>query len=77
MLVTTTIETFSTIQLEQVEYQVVHQNARRIRLVIPHLAVNQAYARHLKYLVALECVTQVRINPVASSIAVEYDYEAL
>lgn len=57
-----------------VKYKIVHQNERRIRLCIPQLAEDKAYADHLKHLVeSIDGVADVRINPAASSIAVEYD----
>ena len=59
-----------------VGYKIVHKNHRRIRISIPRLATDTEYARTLKYLVeSIDSVTEVRINPVVSSIAVEYDYQ--
>ena len=61
----------------KVEYQVVHKNARRIRIRIPRLAEDTEYASKLKYIVESQaCVTLVRINSAARSIIVEYDYKA-
>jgi Cu2+-exporting ATPase len=59
-----------------VGYKIVHKNLRRIRISIPRLATDTEYACTLKYLVeSIDSVTEVRINPVVSSIAVEYDYQ--
>lgn len=75
MLISTKTETFSTSQVERVKCQVVHRNERRIRVVVPRLAFDSAYAEALKDLVeSVDYVTHVRINPAAKSIAVEYDY---
>ena len=76
MLVSTKTEPLSTSQVERVNCQVVHRNERRIRVVVPRLGFDSAYARHLKDLVeSVDYVTHVRINPAAKSIAVEYDYK--
>ena len=75
MLVSTKTETFSTNQVERVKCQVVHRNERRIRVVVPRLGFDSAYAQKVKDLVeSVDYVTDVRINPAAKSIAVEYDY---
>lgn len=77
MVTITQTETFSTSQLEKQtqQYQVVHQNERRIRLLVSRL-VDPVYAERLKYLVeSLDYVTEVRINRAAKSIAVEFDYQ--
>ncbi|MCL6752101.1 hypothetical protein KBT16_14470 [Nostoc sp. CCCryo 231-06] len=59
-----------------VGYEIVHKNPRRIRISIPRLAADAEYVRTLKYLVeSIDSVIEVRINPVVSSIAVEYDYQ--
>ncbi len=71
------VEFLSLESTEKVDYQVVHQNQRRIRLLVPKLGVDASYAFKLKYLVeSLEYVTHVHINIDASTIAVEYDYFA-
>lgn len=76
MVAITKTEVFSTSQLEQqplVEYQIVHQNERRIRLSMPRL-VDTVYADRLKFLVeSLDYVSNVRINRAAKSIAIEFD----
>lgn len=61
----------------KVEYQVVHQNAKRIRVLVPRLAFDTDYAEKLKYLAqSLDYVTNVHINPAARSLTVEYEYFA-
>jgi Cu2+-exporting ATPase len=61
----------------KVSYQVVHQNAKRIRLLVLRLADDTAYAEKLKSLVhSLDCVTSVYINSAARSMAVEYDFNS-
>lgn len=62
--------------VEELSHYVVHRNERRLRVCIPRLARDTEYAHKLKYLVeSIDWVTDVRINPPASSIAVEYDYK--
>ncbi len=59
-----------------VGYEVVHKNARRIRISIPRLAADTEYAHKLKYLVeSIDEVSEVRINQRVSCIAVEYSYK--
>lgn len=57
-----------------IEYQVVYKNDSRIRVKIPRLTDDLEYAKRLQQLVeSFNIVSHVRINPAASSIAVEYD----
>lgn len=67
-------EGYSTNQLSEVDYQVVHTNERRIRVCISRLSKDSEYARRLKQVIeSLHFVTDVRINPAASSLAIEYE----
>lgn len=76
MLATIETITSATSQFEA-QCEVVHRNQRRIRLKVPRLGFDTKYAGELKYLVeSLDYVQDVRINRAASSIAVEYDYNA-
>jgi len=57
-------------------YQVKHRNERYLRIQIPDLADNPAYASNLQYLAeSIEWAIDVRINPVTRSIAVEFDQQ--
>jgi Heavy metal associated domain 2 len=56
------------------EYQVVHNTMGRFRIRIPKLVNNSYFARRLDWLVAsLDFVTDVRINPLAGSMIVNYE----
>ena len=64
-------------EINQISYQVVYTNIGRIRIKIPRLRFDSEYATKLKQLVeSLKFVTSVRINPIATSIIVEYDAHA-
>ncbi len=64
-------------QSQNIPYQVVHWIAGRIRIRIPRLAHDSEYASQLKYLVeSLDFVSSVCVNPLASSVIVEYNHEA-
>ncbi|MCX7593633.1 MAG: HAD family hydrolase [Fischerella sp.] len=55
-------------------YQVVHSTFGRYRIRIPHLAHGSDFANKLKALVeSLAFVTEVRINPQASSLIISYE----
>ncbi|MFB2836127.1 EcsC family protein [Floridanema evergladense] len=61
-----------------VEFKVVHKVFGRIRLKIPMLKSNPDYGWLLEKLVkSIEMVKEVRINPLASSLVVEYDRHAI
>jgi cation transport ATPase len=80
VVATAQAEAFSTPQLKnepkKVEYLISHQNERRIRLFIPRLGFDEAYAGKLQFIVeSLSWVTSARINLAAKSIAVEFNYE--
>ena len=68
----------STAQPEKIDYRVVHEIVGRIRIRIPRLAVDPAYAAKLQQSVkSINSVTSVRINPLASSIVVQYRASAV
>ena len=68
----------STDQPEKVDYKVVHEIVGRIRIRIPRLAVDPAYAARLQQSVkSIDSVTSVRINPLASSMIVQYRASAV
>lgn len=57
------------------KYQVVHVVPGRIRFRVSALAENLDYTQHLeKIFTAIAWVTQVRIRPAASSIAIYYEF---
>jgi cation transport ATPase len=54
-------------------YQIVHHTAGRYRIRIPRLAVDQPFAAKLTQLIqTLDFVSDVRINPAACSLVVNY-----
>ncbi len=54
-------------------YQVVHSTLGRCRIRVPRLADDLEFAENLNRLVeSLQFVTEVRINPAASSLIVNY-----
>ena len=54
-------------------YQIVHSIVGRLRIRIPRLAQDKAFAARLcGFVEPLAGVTQVRVNPIASSIVIEY-----
>ncbi|MEM6434111.1 MAG: HMA2 domain-containing protein [Cyanobacteria bacterium P01_D01_bin.115] len=56
------------------DYTIVHSVSGRIRLRIPRLLTDAAFAQRLeKLLLVQDIVSQVRINRAASSIAIQYD----
>ncbi|XWK86185.1 MAG: hypothetical protein U7127_18415 [Phormidium sp.] len=60
---------------EKLNYRVVHAIPGRIRIRIPRLVDDAEYANKIKNLIAaLDFVSYVRINPTASSLVVEYNY---
>ena len=63
----------SVADLDAIDCEVVHSTAWRIRIRVPTLARDAAYAERLnQWVTALDEVAQVRLNPVARSIVVEY-----
>lgn len=77
MLATSVTEVGPSIRVENIHYHVVHWITGRFRIRIPRLLYDAEYASKLKYLVeTLHFVNKVNINPSASSLIVEYDYEA-
>ena len=78
MFTTQELETPSNSQIEGVDYQIVHRNERRIRVLVPRLADDSDYLRRLQQLVErFNFVDDVRINPAARSIAVEYETKGI
>ncbi len=60
------------------DYQIVHSITGRFRFRVPKLARDGEFAAQLSGLVeSLEFVTAVRINPVAASLVVNYQLEAM
>ncbi len=58
-------------------YQIVHSIVGRLRIRIPRLAHDDAFAARLSgFVESLANVTQVRINPAASSIVIVYQSDA-
>jgi hypothetical protein len=56
------------------DYTIVHSTLGRLRLRIPRLLGDAAYAKHLeKLLLADERVTVVRLNRSAASLVIQYD----
>lgn len=61
-------------QSEIIHYQVIHATEGRFRIRIPQVTYDSEYASKLNLLVkSLEFVTDVRINPAASSLIVSYE----
>lgn len=57
----------------KIDYSVVHQIPRRIRLNVPKIAEDRAYGRRLERIVKTDAqVTSVRVNFGAASIAIAY-----
>ncbi len=55
-------------------FQVIHQTLGRIRISIPRLRDDDAYAAQLTKLVqSLSFVTTIRVNPAAQSMIIHYD----
>lgn len=55
-------------------YQVIHSSLGRCRIRVPQVASDSEYASKLHWLVkSLDFVTDIRINPAASSLVVNYD----
>ena len=76
MLVTTVTQAHPLAQVEKIDYQIVHSCAGRWRIRINRLTADSEYASKLKYsLESTDLITNVRINPAASSLIVEYNYE--
>ncbi|MBF2073295.1 MAG: heavy metal translocating P-type ATPase [Synechococcales cyanobacterium C42_A2020_086] len=75
-LITKVVETHSISHTEHIHYQVVHWVPGRFRIRIPQLARDEDYALQLKYLVGtLDFVTEVQLNPAASSLIVNYVHQ--
>ncbi|MGJ5674342.1 MAG: heavy metal translocating P-type ATPase [Nostochopsis sp.] len=63
-------------QAENIHYQVVHWIPGRFRILIPRLHEDEEYITKLKYVLdTIEFVTEVEINPQASSLVVSYKHE--
>ncbi len=59
---------------EIIHCQVVHATEGRIRIRVPQVTCDSEYASKLNWLVkSLDFVTNVRINPAASSLIVSYE----
>ena len=59
-------------------YQVIHSSLGRCRIRVPQVASDSEYASKLYWLVkSLDFVTGIRINPVASSLVVNYDADVV
>ncbi|MDY7012567.1 MAG: metal ABC transporter ATPase [Cyanobacteriota bacterium] len=59
-------------------YEIAHSVPGRVRLRVPRLASDRAFAQRLETLLtSSDRVTHVRLNPAAASIAVEYNAEEL
>ncbi|MBV9387231.1 MAG: hypothetical protein JOZ78_12480 [Chroococcidiopsidaceae cyanobacterium CP_BM_ER_R8_30] len=59
-------------------YQVIHSSLGRYRIRVPQVAIDSEYATKIYWLVkSLDFVTGVRINPVASSVIVNYDADVV
>jgi hypothetical protein len=53
--------------------RILHQTRGRIRLAVPRVKTDRAYAAHLQSVLgSLESVTRVRINPAAASVIIGY-----
>lgn len=75
---TTTLSSHLTSQAPQVKFQVVHWIAGRFRIRIPRLGYDVEYADKLLHVVGqIDAVTNVRVNPPARSLVVEYDLKLL
>ncbi|MFB2939074.1 HMA2 domain-containing protein [Aerosakkonemataceae cyanobacterium BLCC-F154] len=60
---------------ENLNYRVVHSIPGRIRIRISRLVNDSEYGNNLQHLIqALDFVSYVRINPAASSLVVEYNF---
>lgn len=74
---TVAVEVVSSLQPQNIHYEVVHWTTGRFRIRILRLADNSEYANQLQYSVeSLDFVNSVQINPASRSIIVEYDHEA-
>lgn len=79
-MVSTTQGTISSIdeEVDKLGYKVIHSNELRLRIYLPRLAVDAEYAQTLKQVMeSFNFVTDVRINPAAKSIAIEYDSQGV
>ena len=79
-MVSTTQRTISSIdeEVDKLDYKVIHSNERRLRIYLPRLAVDTEYAQTLKQVMeSFDFVTDVRINPAAKSIAIEYNSQGV
>ena len=64
----------SLVQTKPEDYTIIHSVAGRIRLYIPRLSIEPSFGKRLeKLLLNEDIVLGVRINTVASSIAIRYD----
>jgi len=60
--------------VDTMNFRVIHQTLGRIRISVPRLRDDAAYAEQLTKLIqSLSFVTSIRVNPAAQSIIVHYD----
>lgn len=75
-LVTTIVEAQTFSYVETVYYKVVHWVPGRYRIQIPLLAEDEEYAKQLTYVLdTLDFVTEVKVNPAARSLIVNYNHQ--
>jgi hypothetical protein len=61
------------VKCQETAYEVLHATRGRIRIGIPRLACDREYGDRLIYVLkSLAFVTNVRINPIAECVAIEY-----
>lgn len=65
-------------EAEAIEYQLIHSTIGRFRLRVPRIGTDSEYAKKLNWLVeSLDFVTDVRLNPHAEAVIVNYDTTAV
>ncbi|QSJ16521.1 heavy metal translocating P-type ATPase [Nostoc sp. UHCC 0702] len=75
-LAITVIDTYPLSHAETIHYEVVHWIPGRFRVRIPQLAWDEEYTQQLKYVLGkLDFATEIQINPMASSLIVNYEHE--
>ncbi|NJO93806.1 MAG: heavy metal translocating P-type ATPase, partial [Hydrococcus sp. RM1_1_31] len=75
-LVSTIVEAQTFSYVETIYYKVVHWIPGRYRIQVPLLAEDEEYAKQLKYVLHnLDFVTEVKTNPAARSLIVNYDHQ--
>jgi Cu2+-exporting ATPase len=76
-LAPTVVEAHFVGHAETIHYQVVHWIPGRFRIRIPKLAKDEEYVLQLKYLLGKQdFITEVQVNPPASSVVVHYNHES-